>query len=114
MKLVITNKNTAPNVKRSYFKLVVNNMHGDEDVNTKNTAYFKSEFDVVGALKLLREIDECFEAGEYDLADELIGELPEDLIEYDSTNPEAYCHPTLHKLTWIDEDGDECGVRIQD
>ncbi len=113
MELIIATKKLSPEAKKCHYKLVVNNMHGDDDVNTKKTAFFSSESDVIPVIKTLREIDECVNGGRYDLAQPLIEELPDNLRDYDSTNPEEYCVPTLHNLTWIDNDGEERKVTIK-
>ena len=94
------------------FKLVIDHVHGDDDANTKKTVIFSKEEEpkLKRYLQLMEETEIGYFEGEVVEEVEQMGK--DGLLEYDATNPEGYCHPSLNKLTWFNENGIEHKVTI--
>jgi hypothetical protein len=101
--------------RRNIYKIVVNNMHGDADADTKVTVYREKKEDVIKLIDFTEWADELGGYGTqnrmYDIA-EKIGVY--DIIEGDATNDgQSPASPSIDKITYFDNDGVEHNVRIK-
>lgn len=122
--LEIGKKIIIPPNPTNVYKLVISNMSGDGDAYIDTITFFRKDEEVIleDFIELCAYAKRCWDKTEIENCyNNLMDKYPDFAKEYDgeiitrdvTRNHERMCIPSVSKITWFDENGDEFKVKYE-